>query len=410
VSRDPQHRPAGQMHDPQPADTQPVTSRRQWLRASLGAVTGAAALSWDRTSRAWPDPPGAGSENELIVRSMRPLDLESPRSALKTWRTPNELFFVRSHLGEPAVSRNTWRLELAGLVEKPVSMSLDDLKAMEQVTVPAVLQCSGNGRAFFVPRPAGAHWEFGAVGNAEWTGVRLADLLRRAGVKTDARHLHFLGADAPPNPKTPQYLRSLPLEKALAPSTIVALTMNGEALPWLHGGPMRLVGPGWTGNHWMKWLRTITAARDEAPGFYQQTGYKIARTPAPPTAVLKPEDVVSLTAMNVKSLIAWPAPAQRLPRGRHTIQGVAWTGEGFITKVEVAIGQPNAWRPATLLNDERPNTWRIWQLDWNATTPGRFALRVRATDSKGQTQPDQTPWNKSGYLWNSVEQVSCEIV
>ncbi|HEV3122323.1 MAG TPA: sulfite oxidase [Isosphaeraceae bacterium] len=384
-----------------------TTSRRAWLGHAAAVVAATAVGGLPRFARAFPDE--NTDTGHLIVRSKSPIDLETPRSALASWRTPNPFFFVRSHLGEPAVTLGPWSVWLGGMVDHERSLSLDSLRALEQVTVPAVLQCSGNGRAFFSPTVPGLPWEFGAVGNAEWTGVRLATLLEKAGIKPGGQHIHFVGADAPPHPKTPAFVRSLPLEKALDANTILALEMNGEPLPWLHGGPLRLVVPGWTGNHWMKWLRSITVERDEAQGFYQQTGYRLPRRPAPPGATIKPEDLVPLTTLNVKSLLAWPLAGERLPRGKHTLQGVAWTGEGFVKTVEIAIGQRGQWQPATLLNDERPFTWRQWRFEWNATTRGHHLIRVRATDSRGQTQPDVTPWNRSGYLWNGIDQISCEI-
>jgi sulfite oxidase len=384
-----------------------LASRREWLGHAVAILAGSAAVGLPRIIRASPDE--NADPNRLIVRSKYPLDLETPRSALASWRTPNPLFFVRSHLGEPAVALGPWTVSLGGLVSQERTLSLDSLRAMEQVTVPAVLQCSGNGRAFYSPTVPGLPWERGAVGNAEWTGVRLATLLADAGIKAGAKHVHFLGADAPPNPKTPPFLRSLPMEKALEANTILALEMNGEPLPWLHGGPLRLLVPGWTGNHWMKWVRSITVERDEAPGLFQQTAYRLPRKPAPPGATIKPEDLIPLTTLNVKSLVTWPLEGQPLPRGKHTVQGVAWTGEGFVKTVEVAIGLRGGWKPATLLNDERPYAWRQWRFEWNATTRGRYPIRVRATDSLGQTQPEVSPWNRSGYLWNGVDEVRCEI-
>ena len=162
----------------------------------------------------------------------------------------------------------------------------------------------------------------------EWSGVRLVDVLKKAGLKVDAAHVQLLGADAPPNPKTPAFFRSIPLARALDPSTILATSMNGEALPLLHGGPIRLVVPTWAGNHWIKWLRKVTVARDEAPGFYMQTGYKIPKVPTPPGVDLKPSDVKSVTTLNVKSLIARPIEGAIMKAGPVEIRGVAWTGEG----------------------------------------------------------------------------------
>ncbi|MBX6316652.1 MAG: molybdopterin-dependent oxidoreductase, partial [Isosphaeraceae bacterium] len=233
-------------------------------------------------------------------------------------------------------------------------------------------------------------------------------LLERAGVKPGAAHVHLLGADGTPAPKTPPFLRSIPIERALDPMTLVASGMNGEPLPLLHGGPLRLVVPCWSGNHWIKWLRTIRVARDEAPGFYMQVGYRLPKQPAPPNAALKPEDLVPVTTLNVKSLIARPAHGAQLEPGRHSIRGVAWTGEGRITKVEVAVdGGP--WQPAQLEGPEHRGSWRLWRFAWEAQRPGRHTICCRATDSEGHTQPETTPWNRSGYLWNGIDQVECEV-
>ncbi len=373
-------------------------NRRDFLALGL-------ALPWasDLAARAARADDAAG----LIVRSSMPLDAETPVGAFDRVLTPNDRFFVRSHFGPPATVLSPWRLEVEGLVDRPLTLSLADLDGLERVTVPAVLQCSGNGRAFFAPNIPGVGWERGAVGNAEWGGVRLVDILDRAGIKADARHIHMQGADAPPNPKTPAFFRSLPLARALDRSTILATTMNGQPLPRLHGGPIRLVVPGWAGNHWIKWLRKLTLALDEAPGFYQRTGYKIPLVPGPPGVDPKPADLVPVTALNVKSLIARPLEGATLKASPVEVRGVAWTGEGVVARVEIAIGE-GPWSPATLQGPATPGTWRPWTYTWQAT-PGRHALRARATDSAGQVQPESTPWNKSGYLWNGIDRVACEV-
>jgi sulfite oxidase len=383
----------------------PMMNRRSMLRRAAG---GALALGAGSPALRWP-PAARADEAELIVRNLRPPDLETPVTALDGRITPNRLFFVRSHLGTPAVGIHPWRLELGGLADRPRSFSLEELDRLEQATVPAVLQCSGNGRAFFRPRLPGVQWERGAVGHAEWTGVRLHDLLRLAGPQRATAHVHFLGADAPPSPKTPAFLRSLPIDKALEPDTLVATRMNGEPLPHLHGGPIRLIVPAWTGNHWMKWLRRITLSAGEAPGTYQQSGYRMPRTPAPPGAVLKPSDLVPLTFMNVKSLITAPAAGSTHAPGKVEVRGVAWTGQGHVTRVEFSTDHDQAWIPAALEGDTRQGSWRTWRIEWSAKRPGRHTLRVRATDSMGQTQPVATPWNRSGYLWNGIDEITCEV-
>ncbi len=380
------------------------SSRRDFLQRAVAGST----LPWVAGLATGASLAEDGAEPDLIVRSTRPLDAETPVEAFDRFLTPNRLFFVRSHFGPPALGLSPWRLEVEGLVERPISLSIDDLKGLEKVTLPAVLQCSGNGRGFFSPTIPGVGWGRGAVGNAEWSGVRLVDLLERAGIKPDAAHVQLHGADTPPNPKTPAFFRSIPLARALDPSTILATSMNGEALPMLHGGPIRLVVPTWAGNHWIKWLRKVTVAKDEAPGFYMQNGYKIPKVPTPPGVDLKPTDLKSVTTMNVKSLIARPLERATLKVGKVEIRGVAWTGEGVIKQVEIQAGAEAPWTLATLQGDPKPGTWVAWTFPWEAKT-GQHALRSRATDSTGEVQPETTPWNRSGYLWNGIDRVTCEV-
>lgn len=379
-------------------------SRRSWIIRTVG-VLGAASSGRFRSSQAL-----LAEDVALIVRNRRPLDLETPVQALETNRlTPNSAFFVRSHLGEPAVGLSPWKVTVEGFVDRPLSLGLEELGRLKQVSATAVLQCAGNGRAYFRPTIPGLAWDRGAFGNAEWTGVRLADVLAMAGIKSDAAHIHFRGADGPPSPKTPAFLRSLPIRKALDPSTILATTMNGEPLPLLHGGPVRLVVPGWTGNHWMKWVRAITLSTEEAPGFYQRTGYRMPKTPAPPDAVLDPATLVPVTSMNVKSLFTAPVQGGRLVGPRPELRGVAWTGEGHVTKVEVASDRDSAWRLAELLDPPREFDWRRWRIVLTDPKPGTTVFRVRATDSAGETQPEVTPWNRSGYLWNGFDHITVEV-
>lgn len=354
-----------------------------------------------------------GIDPALIVRSRRPIDLETPVSKLDTFLTPNNAFFVRSHFGAPMPGFTLWPIEVGGTVSRALDLDEAALGALPKVKVTAVLQCSGNGRSYFRPNIPGVPWERGAVGNAEWGGVRLADVLGLAGTGKGAAHVHLLGADGPPSPKTPLFLRSIPLEKAIHPDTILATTMNGDPLPELHGGPVRLVVPGWAANHWLKWVRSIHVSKVEAPGFYMQTGYRMPKSPSPPEVVLKPSDLKPVTALNVKSLITWPLEGSILRAGANQVRGVAWTGEGRVTHVEVATqtGDQRAiiWVPATLEGEPKPWSWRRWRMEWNATIKGRTVLRSRATDTDGETQPETTPWNKSGYLWNGIDRVTCEV-
>ncbi|QDV32958.1 sulfite oxidase [Tautonia plasticadhaerens] len=389
----------------------PETTRREALRRAIvgGAAAGFGVWAGPRFDRVARGDEPAVDDRALIIRNLVPLDAETPPTSLGGWITPNDLFFVRSHFGAPAAVSDRWTVSIGGLVDRPIALSLADLDAMEQVTLPAVLQCAGNGRGLFRPNIPGIGWARGAVGNAEWGGVRLVDVLEEAGLQEGVRHLHLLGADLPPHPKTPAFLRSLPREKAIDPTTLLATRMNGEPLPGLHGGPIRLVVPCWTANHSVKWLREITASEEEAPGFYQQTGYRIPREQAPPGSLIEDQDaeLIPVTAMNVKSLITAPGDGLRLGAGPVEVSGVAWTGPGRVESVEVSIdGGP--WRPAALGGPDVEGSWRTWSMSWDAPA-GSHTIRSRATDSQGQTQPDQSPWNKSGYLWNAIEQVDVEV-
>jgi DMSO/TMAO reductase YedYZ molybdopterin-dependent catalytic subunit len=172
---------------------------------------------------------------------------------------------------------------------------------------------------------------------------------------------------------------------------------------------MRLVVPTWAGNHWIKWLRKVTVSKDEAPGFYMQTGYKMPKVPTPPGVDLKPTDVKSVTTLNVKSLIARPLEGATLKAGRVEIRGVAWTGEGVVQKVEIQTTPDGPWTSAKFPGEPKAGTWITWVFSWEAK-PGRHVLRARATDSTGDVQPEVSPWNRSGYLWNAIDRVTCEVV
>jgi len=344
----------------------------------------------------------------MIVRASRPQDLETPGDGLDAEFTPNERFFVRSHFGPAILDERTFRLQVDGLVGKPLSLGLGDLRRLPHVTVAAVLQCAGNGRALYRPRVPGAQWERGAVGQARWTGVRLGDVLRRAGVKPDGKFVRLLGADRPPMPQTPSFARSLPIEKALHPSTILAWEMNGEPLSLLHGAPLRAVVPGWVGDDWVKWLGSIRVEPAEDAGFYMKTGYRMPDPPIKPGEVAPPERMRVMTSLVVKSLITRPTDAQVLAAAPTVIAGVAFAGERTVRGVEVSVDGGKRWQPAKLDPSKGLGAWQRWQLAWTPQ-PGRQRLLARATDDQGLTQPERPAWNPGGYLWNGWDQVTCEV-
>jgi DMSO/TMAO reductase YedYZ molybdopterin-dependent catalytic subunit len=325
--------------------------------------------------------------------------------------TPNHRFFVRSHFGPPApelIAEANWTLRVGGMVERPQAFTLRDLKQLEPVTITAVLQCSGNGRAFHRPKVPGVQWERGAVGNAEWTGVRLRDVLTKGGIKEGAQHVQLQGADRPVVASVPLFIRSIPLAKALHPDTILAYEMNGRPLPLLHGAPLRAITPGWMADSCIKWLTEITVQGEEAKGYYMQTAYRVPIKPVEAgTTPTVPS--IPVEAMVVKSLIAGPQDGETVRIGPVTIQGVAWSGEAKVVKVEVSVDDGKTWEPARLVGEELSYAWRRWQWVWKAGTAGPATILCRATDSRGDTQPATTPWNPSGFLWNGWDRVTVTV-
>lgn len=353
----------------------------------------------------------SGETDRLIVRVARPLDAETPVQEFSSYLTPNSRFFVRSHFGPPPheqLSDENWQLRVTGLVDRPLTFTLQELKQFETITITAVVQCSGNGRASYRPKVPGVQWERGAVGNARWTGVRLLDVLAKAGLQTNGCHVQFQGADRPVAATVPLFVRSIPLEKALHPDTILAYEMNGRPLPLLHGAPLRVVTPGWMADSCIKWLTDITVQQDEAQGYYMQTAYRYPTRPVTPGEAIAASDLKPVEAMAVKSLIAQPREGASLRLGPVTIQGVAWTGEGKIVSVEVSLDEGRSWEQARLIGEDQPYGWRQWQYIWQATSGPRTIL-CRATDDRGVTQPETSPWNPSGFLWNGWDRVGVTV-
>lgn len=384
-------------------------SRRVLLERLLQGLGVAAIVNWPV-----PVVQAAGEElarNEsgpLTVRVTRPFDAETPVREFISFLTPNHRFFVRSHFGPPspeAISEANWTLRVGGLVERSQNFTLKDLRQMEAVTITAVVQCSGNGRVFHRPKVPGVQWERGAVGNAEWTGVRLRDLLAKAGVQAGARHVQLQGADRPVVASVPLFIRSIPLEKALHPDTILAYEMNGRPLPLLHGAPLRVITPGWMADSCMKWLTEITVQAEESKGYYMQAAYRVPIQPVE-SGTTPTVPSIPVEAMVVKSLIAAPQEGETAKSGPVTIQGMAWSGEAKVVKVEVSLDEGKTWEPARLVGEDRPYAWRQWQLVWKAKTAGTFTILCRATDARGEQQPATTPWNPSGFLWNGWDRVS----
>jgi sulfite oxidase len=344
---------------------------------------------------------------ELIERATRPPNYETQRSAFTSRITATDEFYVRNHFDTPVVDPASWRLTISGLVEQPLSLSLADLSQMEQVKIEAVLQCAGNGRALFRPRLPGVQWMRGAMGNAEWTGVRLNDVLARAKPKAEVKHVALQGSDRPLL-SAPAFIRGIPIEKAMHPDTLIALRMNGAELRPLHGHPARLVVPGWVGDDWIKWLSNIELLPGEPTGFFYETGYRFPAKPKKPGEAVPPEEMKPMTELNVKSMIGSLDDGQVIAPGEQEIVGIAFSGEAKIAKVELTFDGGKRWTKASLEPSTSTYGFSLFRYRWKAT-PGRHSIASRATDERGATQPKVAVWNPSGYLYNAIEPIRVEV-
>jgi DMSO/TMAO reductase YedYZ molybdopterin-dependent catalytic subunit len=334
------------------------------------------------------------------------IDAETPLDALTTFLTPNDLFFVRHHWNPMYPDPRRWTLTVDGEVERPLELTLAELRKLPRAEATCVLQCAGNGRGLFRPPVPGVQWRYGAVGNARWGGVRVRDVLERAGVKAGARHLHTFGSDRPPE-KVPPFHRSLEIEKAISDG-IIAWEMNGAPLAALHGAPARLVVPGWAGEHWLKWLTRLSPQAEPQTGFYMDTAYRFPEKPGEPGASVPPEQMRPLTELAVKSNIT-QAPSRVAAATTSEIRGFAFSGAPDVARVEVSEDVGETWKDATLDPRHDPWAWRLWSFRWRAKAPGRATLHARATDSRGAVQPREAVWNPSGYLHNAWHSVEIEV-
>ncbi len=341
----------------------------------------------------------------MILHNDRPEDLETPLRYFDSYLTPVDAFFVRQHIPRPSpIDPAQYRLTVNGMVSKPVELTLADLQKLPQHTLPAVIECTGNGRGFYSPRVPGIQWGRGAVGQAEWTGPRVGDVLKLAGVSDAAAHLETDGADRGVA-ATPDFVRSMPMKKAMHPATLLALKMNGQPLPDIHGAPARLIVPGWDGTSSVKWVVRFSAAAQPNSAFFMNPGYRYPKYALPPGSPPKPAELEVIEGMPVKSTITAPEEQAKLPLGAVTIRGFAWAGEQSIERVEVSTDGGSRWRAAELTGPKLPFAWRLFKLEWTPSEPGYCTILSRATDSAGNVQPIVSAWNPSGYLWNAIDRV-----
>ncbi|HTU44443.1 MAG TPA: sulfite oxidase [Bryobacteraceae bacterium] len=377
-----------------------MTHSRRELMAGLLALP--AALAYGE------EPIKIPGKRAMLLHNDRPEDLETPLEYFNTWITPNDVFFVRQHLPRPKTDEATHRIAVSGRVNKEMELSVEDLRKLPQYTVAATLECTGNARGLFRPRVPGIQWGRGAIGNAEWSGPRLSDVLKLAGADGNASWVTVNGADVGVA-KTPDFIRSFKMEKALHPATLLALQMNGQPLPDLHGFPVRLVVPGWDGTSWVKWVTTLSIANEPDTGFFMNPAYRFPKHAVPPGTGANPADLEIIEAMPVKSYITSPADQDRIGLAPTVLRGIAWAGEQRVSRVEVSTDAGRHWTDARLSPKNLPFAWRLWSLEWTPQQAGYFVILSRATDTAGNVQPIAATWNPSGYLYNAIDQVGVTV-
>ncbi|UQA57286.1 molybdopterin-dependent oxidoreductase [Polyangium aurulentum] len=352
-------------------------------------------------------------KRELLLLTDRPPNLESPLAYFREDLTPNDAFFVRWHLADipTSVDPATFRLKIGGHLESELSLSLDELKkGFTPVSVVAVCQCSGNSRKLSSPPVPGGQWGHGAVGNARWTGVRLKDLLKKAKVKPGAVEVSFDGLDRGVLPATPDFVKTLPFDRANDGEVLVAYEMNGEPLPMLNGFPLRLVVPGWFATYWVKALSEIAVLNESFHGFWMDKGYRVPKNAAmaeTPGELAK--ETVPITRMVVRSLLVRPEPGETVPAGApYEIEGVAFDAGSGIKRVEVSTDGGKTWGEAKLGADLGKYSWRRFRYAWKPSG-GRYTVMTRATSNAGETQPATAGWNRSGYARNMIEPVDVTV-
>jgi sulfite oxidase len=355
-------------------------------------------------------PQGPNAEG-MIVYSEEYVTREMPMSLLKSWITPAEHFFVRNNEHMPEVNLADWRLSVTGEVARPLTLTMDEFAKIEPRSVTNTLECAGNGRAFFQPRIKGVPWARGGVGNAVFKGPPLGELLRLAGAKSAARHVAFRGTALPS--RDPQFIRSIPIDKAMDADTIVATHMNGLPLTPEQGYPARALVPGWIGSASIKWLTEIRVMTHEFEGYYMDSAYRLpshaGASGAKDSAVA--QRALVITSLPVKSVIAMPAEGSTIlaaPQPAH-IFGAAWAGTATVARVDISTDGGTSWQPAALGAEHARYTWRLWNFEWKAPREGSYVILSRATDSRGRRQPMEMQWNPEGYLWNAVDRVRINV-
>jgi DMSO/TMAO reductase YedYZ molybdopterin-dependent catalytic subunit len=399
-------------------------SRRRFFRESAIFAAGALALKGAAQEIELPFENGRRElvaypqKRKLIRLTTRPPQLETPFSVFDEGViTPNDAFFVRYHLtlsppNESVLRPDRFKLKVRGSVKKELTLGISDLKQFDSKEIVAVNQCSGNSRGFFEPRIQGGQSGNGMMGNARWKGIPLKSVLDRAGVKKTARQVTFNGLDGPLIAQTPDFVKALDVDQARDGEVMLAYEMNGEPLPWLNGYPLRLLVPGYYGTYWVKHLNDINVIDEVFNGFWMNPAYRIpdnacaCSEPGQP-----PGAMVPIKRFNVRSFITSHHDKEEIKRGEeHEVRGIAFDGGYGIQQVLFSVDGGHTWREAQLGKELGKYSFREWKSGFKPEKAGEYALKVRAVNRIGQSQPLEPLWNPSGYMRNVVETVKVEAV
>lgn len=350
-------------------------------------------------------------KRDVILQRTRPPLLETPMEVFdRGVFTPNDQFYVRWHWAviPNGVDVATFRLAVRGHVNKEMLLSLNDiLHDLPRVELNAINQCSGNSRGYFMPRVPGAQWAHGAMGNAKWTGVRLKDVLDRAGVKAGAVQVRFNGLDEPVVPDAPDFMKSLDIDHARDGEVIIAYAMNDEQLPLLNGFPLRLIVPGWYSTYWVKMLSDIEVLDKLDDNYWMATAYTIPDTPyANITPGQTGVKLVPINRMVPRSFITNIKDGASLPAGASTLaRGIAFGGDTGVAKVDFSPDGGKSWQPAKLGTDTGKYSFRQWQVNFTLADKGKHSLMVRCTNTANVVQPTVPNWNNSAFMRNVIETI-----
>jgi len=397
----------------------PLTRRFLLGQAGVAGLALATAPAWAQTTVDLGLPGGPNTrpittsfpqKTAMILQRSRPPLLETPFEVFdKGVFTPNNEFYVRWHWAviPTEVDVDKFRLAVRGHVNEVLSLSLQQIMSLPRVEMAAVNQCSGNSRGFFEPRVAGGEWANGAMGNARWIGVRLKDVLDRAGVKTGAVQVRFNGMDEPVVSDGPDFMKSLDIDHARDGEVMIAYGMNGEQLPLLNGFPLRLVVPGWYATYWVKMLDDIEVLDRPDDNFWTKTAYTIPDTPH---ADMKPGEtgvrMVPINRMVPRSFITNIKSGETVQAGAPAlVRGIAFGGDTGVGRVDLSIDNGKTWQASQLSKDEGKYSFRQWEARLTLPAKSNYTLMVRCTNSDGVAQPAQSNWNPSGFMRNVIEAI-----